>query len=41
MRSSRPEAAKLKVFVSYSRSDVGFADQPCAALAAYRAHHRP
>ena len=31
----QPEAAKLKVFVSYSRSDAGFADQLVAALAAY------
>ncbi|MGO9475198.1 MAG: TIR domain-containing protein, partial [Rhodomicrobium sp.] len=35
MRSPQPEAAKLKVFVSYSRSDIGFADQLVAALAAY------
>jgi hypothetical protein len=35
MRPPQPEAAKLKVFISYSRSDIDFADQLVAALAAY------
>jgi len=35
MRLYQSDAAKLKVFVSYSRSDTGFADQLVAALAAY------
>lgn len=35
MRPPQSETTKLKVFVSYSRSDIGFADQLVAALAAY------
>ena len=35
MNSSQAPAAKLKIFISYSRADISFADQLCAALAAY------
>lgn len=35
IRSPYPISSKLKVFVSYSRSDIEFADQLCAALLAY------
>jgi hypothetical protein len=30
-----PQASKLKVFISYSRTDLDFADQLAAALEAY------
>ena len=35
MRLLHPDAAGLKVFISYLRSDTGFADQLVAALTAY------